>query len=127
MAMAACSYTASTHYDGELCRDLSAKIESRDSLTSRDYSDMIGQNEAILQYLVDRSRSIAELPDSMRSAAWRSLTADPEYLERFGYMFTIGSALYRADNDGRLDSRNAANYAALDKYNEQLIEYSERF
>lgn len=114
-------------YDGELCRDLSIKIERRDSLTQHDYSRMIAQDEAILQYLVDRSREICEQPDSLRTEAWRMLTADPEYLERFGYMFTIGSSLYRAQQQGLLDESNNEAYDALDKYNEELASYSDRF
>ena len=47
-------------------------------------------------------------------------------MERFGYMFTLGSALYQADADGKLDAENKKRYDALDKYNRELAEYSER-
>lgn len=123
----ACNGDGSTEYDGELCRELSIKIESRDSLTSSDYSEMIAQDEAILRYLVARTKELSELPDSSRCNAWRNLTASPEYLERFGYMFTLGSALYTADRNGTLDSRNANRFKALDKYNEELAAYSDRY
>lgn len=114
-------------FDSELCRNLSVKIESRTPLDNDDYAAMIDQNEAILQYLVDRTREISELPDSLHESEWRALTSDPEYLERFGYMFTIGSALYRADMNNELSSRNKRAYSSLDHYNQQLIEYSEQF
>lgn len=127
LALAGCSGGSSTAYDSELCSELSVKIERRDSLSQKDYSKMIGQDEAILKYIVARSKEIAALPDSSRVGAWRALTADPEYLERFGYLFTIGSALYNAERKGTLNSSNARRYAALDKYNEDLTAYSERY
>lgn len=114
-------------YDSDVCAGLSVKIEDRDSLTQDDYARMIAQNEAILQYLIDRTSKISELPDSSRYTAWRMLISEPEYLERFGYMFTIGSALYQADMSGRLDEDNAEAYAALDDYNVKLADYTDRF
>lgn len=114
-------------YDPDVCAGLSVKIEDRDSLTQDDYARMIAQNEAILQYLIDRTSKISELPDSSRYTAWRMLISEPEYLERFGYMFTIGSALYQADMSGRLDEDNAEAYAALDDYNVKLADYTDRF
>lgn len=114
-------------YDGNLCRELSVKIENRDSLSQNDYAEMIVQNKAILQYLVNCSKEISELPDSVRNQRWRLLTATPEYLEKFGYMFTIGSSLYRADNAGLLDKNNSKEYRELDRYNEDLAKYSERY
>lgn len=127
LALAGCSGGSPSDYDGELCSELSVKIERRDSLSQKDYSKMIGQDEAILKYIVARSKEIAALPDSSRVGAWRALTADPEYLERFGYLFTIGSALYNAERKGILSVGNSRRYAALDKYNEELTAYSERF
>lgn len=114
-------------YDKDLCHDLSVKIENRDSLTQEDYAELIEQNRAILQYLVNCSKEISELPDSIRNQRWRTLTATPEYLEKFGYMFTIGSSLYRADNAGLLDKENEKEYRSLDRYNEDLAKYSERY
>lgn len=114
-------------YDAEICSRLSTKIERRDSLSQHDYSIMIAQNEAILQYLIDRTSQISELPDSCRYHAWRTLTAEPEYLERFGYMFTLGSALYQADLNNCLDKENERAYAALDDYNTKLADYTDRF
>ena len=46
-------------------------------------------------------------------------------MERFGYLFTIGSALFQAESEGKLDRSNAAAYAALDEYNESLARVSE--
>ena len=54
------------------------------------------------------------------------MLADPEYMERFSFMFTLGSALYQADADGRLDENNRGLYKKLDRYNQELAEYSER-
>ena len=53
--------------------------------------------------------------------------AEPEYLERFGYMFTLGSALYQAEIRGRLNEDNAEAYGALDDYNSLLADYTDRF
>lgn len=114
-------------YNAGLCTSLSQRIERRDSLSQKDYASIISQNEAILQYLVGRADSISHLPADKRYRAWRSLTAEPEYLERFGYMFTLGSALYQADVTGHLDSINARQYRGLDKYNTRLADYIDSF
>ena len=118
---------ADKSFDSELCRSLSLKIENHAPLDNNDYAAMIDQNEAILQYLVERTREIAEMPDSLHESEWRALSADPEYLERFGYMFTIGSALHRAELNNELSSKNESAYASLDHYNQELIEYTDRF
>ncbi|MCM1066711.1 MAG: hypothetical protein NC418_03945 [Muribaculaceae bacterium] len=123
MCLSACSGGA--RYDSELCEELSVKIERRDSITQKEYTDMIGQNEAILRYLIEQSKTIADEPSDERNGSWRTLLADPEYMERFSYMFTLGSALYQADVDGRLDSRNKELYRNLDKYNQELADYSD--
>lgn len=115
-----------TDYDAAACAELSVKVEHRDSLTQHDYTRMIGQNEAILRYLVEQSKAIAEEPSDDRQSSWRQLLANPEYLERFGYMFTLGSALYQADAEGKLDAENKKLYASLDRYNAELAEYSDR-
>ena len=112
-------------YNSETCEQLSIRIERRDSLSQEDYTRMIGQNEAILKYLVEKSKAISQEPSDNRTGSWRQLLADPEYLERFGYMFTLGSALYQADADGRLDKENKRLYAELDRYNAELAEYSD--
>ena len=101
-------------------------VERREAISQEEYRDMIGQNEAILCYLIEKSREIAEEPSDQRNDSWRNLLADPDYMERFGYMFTLGSALYQADADGKLDAENKKRYDALDKYNRELAEYSER-
>ena len=124
-ALAGCT-GHSVKYDGAVCEDLAVKIERRDSLSQDDYRAMIGQNEAILQYLIEQSKTIAEEPQDDRSRSWRQLLADPDYMERFGYMFTLGSALYQADADGLLDKDNKKLYDALDRYNKELADYSDR-
>lgn len=115
----------SKDYDSELCSELSTKIERHDSLTQHDYRNMIAQNEAILQYLIERTSAISELPDSCRYQTWRAMTAEPEYLERFGYMFTLGSALYQAELNGKLDEENSEAYDELDDYNTRLADYTD--
>lgn len=119
-----CSRPAS--YDSELCEELAVKIERRDSLSQKDYRAMIAQNEAILIYLIEQSKKISEEPAPDRSGSWRQLLADPEYMERFSNMFTLGSALYQADAEGRLDSENKKLYDRLDRYNRDLADYSDR-
>ncbi len=125
--LAACSgRKLDSDYNAEACAELSVKVEHRDSLTQQDYTRMIGQNEAILRYLVEQSKLIADEAPEDRQSSWRQLLADPEYLERFGYMFTLGSALYQADAEGKLDAENKKLYASLDRYNAELAEYSDR-
>lgn len=129
IALAACGRSADrieAEYSADTCDELAVRIDRRDSLSQDDYAEMIRQSEAIMAYLVAQSRRISEMPDSLRSQAWRELQADPEYLERFGYMFTLGSTLYQADSDGRLGKTNAADFANLDRYNAQLADYSDR-
>lgn len=113
-------------YDARVCEDLAIKIERRDSLTQNDYSRMIEQSESILDYLVERNGTLSELPPDERSQAFRSLLADPEYMERFGYMFTLGSALYQAEADSFLNSDNTRAYERLDQYNDRFSEISDR-
>lgn len=117
---------ATAQYDSETCEALAVKVERREAISQEEYCEMIGQNEAILRYLIEKSREIAEEPSENRNDSWRTLLADPEYMERFSYMFTLGSALYQADADGKLDEANKKRYDALDKYNRELAEYSER-
>ena len=116
----------SASYDSDVCEELAVKIERRDSITQSEYQQMIGQNGAILRYLIEKSREIADEPQGDRTNSWRDLLADPEYMERFSYMFTLGSALYQADAGGRLDKSNSELYKKLDRYNQELAEYSER-
>lgn len=124
---AACAGSSGpSHYDSGLCEELAVKIERRDSLTQRNYSEMIGQSGYILNYLVERSSHLEELPADERYPAYRELLADPEYMERFSYLFTLGSALYQADASGRLDERNAEAYRGLDEYNERFAQISDR-
>lgn len=122
---AACSSSPAAHYDDELCHDLSVKIERGDSLSQDDYRSMILQNEAILVYLIDRTKEVSSEPSDEQPGSWRHLLAEPEYLERFGYMFTLGSALYQADASGRLDSDNKKLYDRLDRYNRELADFSD--
>lgn len=109
-------------YDADECNRLAIMIDNRDSLTQADYTAMIAQSEDILKFLIKRTKEVSSEPDSLRGVAWRQLLADPDYLERFGYMFTLGSALYQADTSGRLDADNARRFASLDNYNHVLAE-----
>lgn len=126
LAFASCDRTEAPEYDSSACEALAVKVERREVLTQEEYAQMIGQNAAILSYLIEKNKAISEMPADSRSEYWRQLLADPEYMERFGYMFTLGSALYQADADGKLDAQNKERYDALDKYNRELAEYSER-
>lgn len=126
LLLAACTHTnEATNYNSELCNELAVKIDGRKPLDQADYTAMIGQSESILRYLIDKSRAIGAQPDSTRAEAWRTLLADPEYLERFGYMFTLGSALYQAQTDGALDKENSRLYEHLDRYNAELASLSD--
>lgn len=113
-------------YDPEVCDALAMKIERRDSLTQSDYGAMIVQNEHILKYLIENSERVEELPAEERYEASRELLADPEYMERFSYLFTLGSALYNADAGGKLDRKNREAYKNLDKYNERFAGITDR-
>lgn len=118
---------ATVSYDGELCGRLANKVERNDSLSQQEYGQMIEQNEQILIYLVEQSTRLTELPEGERYGAYRELLADPAYMERFGYLFTLGSALYKADVEGWLNAENSAAYDALDEYNTRFSELSDRF
>lgn len=120
------SSCAGTSYNSQTCEELAVKVERHDSLTQSDYRMMIDQSEQILKYLVERSSTLEELPPDQHYAAYRELLADPEYMERFSYLFTLGSALYVADSEGLLDSSNADRYRNLDQYNTRFAEISDR-
>lgn len=121
--LAACAGKA---YDSQTCEELAVKVERHDTLSQADYRQMIDQSEQILRYLVERSSALEELPADRHYAAYRELLADPDYMERFSYLFTLGSALYKADAEGLLDSSNAARYRDLDQYNSRFAEISDR-
>ena len=74
---------ATAQYDSETCEALAVKVERREAISQEEYCEMIGQNEAILRYLIEKSREIAEEPSENRNDSWRTLLADPEYMERF--------------------------------------------
>lgn len=111
-------------YSATVCNELSVRIDHRDSLKQEDYTAIIGQTEAIIKYLIESHKRIEAQPADERASDWRVLYADPEYMERFGYFFTLGSALHRADTHHLLDSRNQRLYASLDDYNAQLAQVS---
>ena len=111
-------------YSASLCNDLSVRIDHRDSLSQADYTAIIGQTEAIIKYLIESHKRVEQEPADEQASDWRILYADPEYMERFGYFFTLGSALHRADTHHLLDSRNDRLYESLDDYNSQLAQVS---
>lgn len=113
-------------YSSTECERLSIAIERNDSLTQHDYSEMISQSEYILKYLVEKNDAIGELPEDQRLAELRQLRASPEYMERFGYFFTLGSELYQAESRGLLDDSNRRHYAALDEYNTRFSRLADR-
>ena len=125
LCMASCGHSAPS-YDAELCQKLAEQIDRHQQLTQDDYSAMIGQDIAILRYLIDKNKAVAASSEAERSAEWNRLVHDPEYLERFGYLFTIGSALYQADNDGLLDEANKKAYSEIGRYNSELARYNRR-
>ena len=45
---------ATAQYDSETCEALAVKVERREAISQEEYCEMIGQNEAILRYLIDR-------------------------------------------------------------------------
>ena len=125
LCVASCGHSAPT-YDAGLCQKLAEQIDRRQQLTQEDYSSMIQQNIAILQYLIDKNKAVAATPEADRPDEWSRLVHDEDYMERFGYLFTIGSALYQADSDGLLDEANRKAYAEVDRYNSELARYHRR-
>ncbi len=117
-----CSGHEKSGYNALLCQELSEKIERHESLSQEDFRLMIEQNEAILDYLISKGDSLSQVPCEDRESAVRFMAADPEYMERFGYLFTLGSALYTASEDSLLDKRNESLYADLDDYNRRFAE-----
>lgn len=113
-------------YNSAECERLSIAIERHDSLTQHDYAQMIAQSEYIVRYLVEKNDAIGDLPEDSRLEELRQLRASPEYMERFGYFFTLGSALYQADTRGLLDDSNRRHYAELDEYNTRFSRLADR-
>ena len=114
----------SSDYNSEICNSLAMRIDRRDSLTQADYTAMIGQTEAILKYLIQQHKNIEAQPAAEHENDWRVLYANPDYMERFGYFFTLGSALYKADTKHLFDKCNERLYASLDDYNSELAKVS---
>lgn len=118
LAFCACSQASYSH---DTCLNLSEKIERGESLSQKDYSSMIAQSKAILEYLIDRTDQLSEISGTdERESAARELHADPEFMDRFGYLFTFSSCLYRAELAGNLDSGNLRDYQDLSEYNDRF-------
>lgn len=109
-----CASCSGKEYDADRCERLSLKIETSQPIGQADYADMISQSQHILRYLIDKTAAVSALPSDRRRDAEARLRADSEFLERFGYMFTFSSVLYRAHLAGLLDADNTAAYEALD-------------
>ena len=94
-------------YDEAKCESLTEMIIRGRMLDQNDYADMLDQYEDILKYLIGRSDEIiAEQDQQTRKELQKRLRNDEEYLKRFGYMFTFGSALYQADVANLHDENN---------------------
>ena len=120
--------SCSKGYDPDLCYRLSDRIMREQPLDQHDYAEMLVQYEAILKYLIDRSDEIIALDsDSEKDRMRRELRADDDYLQRFSYMFTFGSALYQAEVRDDLDEVNLAAYHRLERYCDEFADSSEEF
>ena len=86
---------------------------------------MIGQSRHILQFLIDKTSAVSQLPSDRRAAAEAALRADKDFLEQFGYMFTFSSVLYRAHLAGKLSDENSAAYEALDQSSDRYARLCE--
>lgn len=114
-------------YDEHACSRLADKVVRDDSLSQKDYAEMMVQYEAILQYLIDRADDIIACDDSERkSEMTRNLRNDEEYGRRFGYMFTFSSALYQAEVRNGLDEKNLKSYRSLERYTDEFARRTER-
>jgi len=122
MTLASCSGA----YSASECERLSDKIVCDEKLSQEDYEDMLVQYEAILKYLISKADKIIEETDkNERSKLRQSIRNDSEYLKRFSYMFTFGSALYQAEVKNELDAKNLNAYKKLDSYVEEFNRRSE--
>lgn len=111
-------------YSAEKCEALSVKIERCDSLTQTDYTDMIGQNEAILIYLAKYDNSATEVAGEL-SNVWKEQLAAPEFVEKTGFLSTLDASLRQAETEGKLNKTNRKLYKSLNKYNKTLGKYCE--
>lgn len=120
-------FSCSDSYDRSLCQNLSDRIVRDDSLSQKDYADMLDQYESILKYMIDRADDIIATEDEAeRQELSRALRSDEDYLERFGFMFTFGSTLYQADVRNELDDANSAAYRSLESYSDEFARRSEQ-
>lgn len=114
-------------YDDKTCSRLADMVVRDDSLSQKDYSEMMVQYEAILQYLIDRADEIIACDDSERKAEMaQKLRDDEEYGRRFSYMFTFSSALYQAEVRDELDEKNLENYRSLERYTDEFAQRTEQ-
>lgn len=115
-------------YDASECERLTNKIVADEPLSQDDYADMLTQYENILRYLIERTDESLEIKDDFeRASHQQALRQDEEFMKRFAYMFTFGSALYMAEVGGELDDSNLERYNKVSEYAEQFAERSERF
>lgn len=108
-------------YDKEECTRLADIVATTGQLSQDDYASMINQSGHILSFLIDRTNFATDGLDAAgRADARAALRRDDEYMEKFDFMFTFNSVLYRAHLAGVLSPENAAAYEALDSRSERF-------
>lgn len=108
---AVCISSCATGYDAEICRSLSEKVNRHEKFDQKEYHEMIAQYNDILSYMIAKTEQLSAIPDNFeRREKADKLKQDPEYMERFNYMLTLGSVLYRADVNSLLDMDNKLEY-----------------
>lgn len=119
--------SCSTGYDAEKCNVLTSKIQNHEPLSQDEYSEMLDQYDYILTYLKERMEKVAAEPDEFKRAeASRALQEDKGYMERFTYMMTIGSVLYRADVNSLFDSENKGRYDMVNARADEFARLAEQ-
>lgn len=119
--------SCSDGYDAGECERLADMIVRDRALTQDDYAAMIEQYESILKYLIRRADEVLDESDpGRREQLVADLRSDDEYLQRFSYMFTFGSTLYRAEESDSFDQENRSRYEALDEYVEEFAKRTEQ-
>lgn len=114
-------------YDAEKCNELTSKIQNHETLSQGEYSDMLEQYDYILTYLKERMEKVAAEPDEFKRAeASRALQDDKDYMERFTYMMTIGSVLYRADVNSLFDTENKERYDLVNARADEFARLAEQ-
>ena len=85
----------SSGYNAETCAELKNKIDNKETLTEKDYDQMIDQTMAIAKFMEDKTKEFENDPEKLKE-----FKQEPQIKEMEGY--AIGFVLYLSFHENEL-------------------------